>query len=89
MNLDHRGSSGGLVALHMATGYMRLDVAKLLLDLNMDLEVADDRGRIGLDLAREVLKATPKGNLMQFGRRIGLEGMVRVLEGVVLKYLEV
>jgi len=51
--------------------------------------VADDRGRIGLDLAREVLKATPKGNLMQFGRRIGLEGMVRVLEGVVLKYLEV
>ncbi|KAL9315581.1 hypothetical protein ACSQ67_016582 [Phaseolus vulgaris] len=61
VNLDHRGGSRGLVALHMATGYMRLDVAKLLLDLNMDLEVADDRGRIGLDLAREVRRRHRRG----------------------------
>ncbi|ESW03577.1 hypothetical protein PHAVU_011G025300 [Phaseolus vulgaris] len=87
-NLDHRDRSGGLAALHMAAGYVRPGVAKLLLDFGADPEVADDRGRTALDLAREILKATPKGNPMQFGRRIGLEGVVRVLEGAVFEYVE-
>ncbi|WVZ03162.1 hypothetical protein V8G54_023968 [Vigna mungo] len=88
-NLDHRDRSGGLAALHMAAGYVRPGVAKVLLDLGADPEVADDRGRTALDLAREILKATPKGNPLQFGRRIGLEGVVRVLEGAVFEYAEV
>ncbi|KAG4973626.1 hypothetical protein JHK87_030447 [Glycine soja] len=88
-NLDHRDRSGGLAALHMAAGYVRPGVAKVLLDLGADPEVADDRGRTALDLAREILKVTPKGNPMQFGRRIGLEGVIRVLEGAVFEYAEV
>lgn len=88
-NLDHRDRSGGFAPLHMAAGYVRPGVAKLLLDLGADPEVTDDRGRTALDLAREILKATPKGNPMQFGRRIGLEGVVRVLEGAVFEYAEV
>lgn len=88
-NLDHRDNSGGLSALHMAAGYVRPGVAKLLLELGADPEISDDRGRTALDLARELLKATPKGNPMQFGRRMGLEGVVRVLEGAVFEYAEV
>ncbi|KAL2329177.1 hypothetical protein Fmac_022604 [Flemingia macrophylla] len=88
-DLNHRDRSGGLAALHMAAGYVRPGVAKLLLDLGADPEVADDRGRTALDLAREILKATPPGNPMQFGRRIGLEGVIRVLEGAVFEYAEV
>ncbi|KAK7312194.1 hypothetical protein VNO77_35878 [Canavalia gladiata] len=88
-NLDHRDNSGGLAALHMAAGYVRPGVAKLLLDLGADPEVVDDRGRTPLDLAKEILKVTPKGNPMQFGRRIGLEGVIRVLEGAVFEYAEV
>ncbi|XP_027355108.1 signal recognition particle 43 kDa protein, chloroplastic [Abrus precatorius] len=88
-NLDHRDNSGGLAALHMAAGYVRPGVAKLLLELGADPEVVDDRGRTALDLAKEILKVTPKGNPMQFGRRIGLEGVIRVLEGAVFEYSEV
>jgi len=88
-NLDHRDNSGGLSAMHMAAGYVRPGVAKLLLELGADPEISDDRGRTALDLARELLKATPKGNPMQFGRRMGLEGVVRVLEGAVFEYAEV
>ncbi|CAK8576786.1 unnamed protein product [Lathyrus sativus] len=88
-NLDHQDNSGGLSALHMAAGYVRPGVAKLLLDLGADPEISDDRGRTALELARELLKATPKGNPMQFGRRMGLEGVVRVLEGAVFEYSEV
>ncbi|CAI8617164.1 unnamed protein product [Vicia faba] len=88
-NLDHQDNRGGLSALHMAAGYVRPEVAKLLLDLGADTEISDDRGRTALELARELLKATPKGNPMQFGRRMGLEGVVRVLEGAVFEYSEV
>ena len=88
-DVNHRDNAGGLTALHMAAGYVKPGVAKLLLDLGADPEVEDDRGRTPLDLAREILKATPKGNPMQFGRRIGLEGVVRVLEGAVYEYAEV
>ncbi|XP_061343711.1 signal recognition particle 43 kDa protein, chloroplastic-like [Gastrolobium bilobum] len=88
-NLDHRDNSGGLAALHMAAGYVRPGVAKLLLELGADPEVEDDRGRTALDLAREILKVTPKGNPMQFSRRIGLESVIRVLEGAVFEFAEV
>lgn len=54
-NLDHRDRSGGLAALHMAAGYVRPGVAKVLLDLGADPEVADDRGRTALDLNGERL----------------------------------
>ncbi|KAK7258099.1 hypothetical protein RIF29_32549 [Crotalaria pallida] len=88
-NLDHRDNSGGLTALHMAAGYVKPDIAKLLIDLGADPEIEDDRGRTPLDLAKEILNVTPKGNPMQFGRRIGLEGVVRVLEGAVYEFAEV
>ncbi|KAK7264085.1 hypothetical protein RJT34_31688 [Clitoria ternatea] len=88
-NLDHRDNGGGLAALHMAAGYVKPGVAKLLLDLGADPEAVDDRGRTALDLAKELLSATPKGNPMQFGRRIGLEGVIRVLEGAVFEYAQV
>lgn len=88
-DLDHRDNSGGLAALHMAAGYARPGVAKLLLELGADPEAEDDRRRTPLDLAREILKVTPKGNPMQFGRRIGLEGVIGHLEGAVFEYAEV
>lgn len=73
-NLDHCDQSGGLAALHMGAGYVRPGAAKVLLDLGADPEVADEHGRMALDLVREILMVTPKGNPMQFGLRIGLEG---------------
>ncbi|KAL7237113.1 hypothetical protein ACSBR1_020224 [Camellia fascicularis] len=79
-NVNHRDNGGGLTALHMAAGYVRPGVAKLLVDLGADPEAEDERGRTPLDLAREVLKATPKGNPMQFARRLGLENVIKVLE---------
>ncbi|XP_028777636.1 signal recognition particle 43 kDa protein, chloroplastic-like [Neltuma alba] len=88
-NLDHRDNSGGLTALHMAAGYVRPGVVKLLVDLGADVEAEDDRGRTPLELAKEVLNATPKGNPMQFGRRIGLESVIRYLEGAIYEYAEV
>lgn len=88
-NLDHSDNAGGLSALHMAAGYVKPGVAKLLLDLGADPEIEDDRGRTPMDLAKEILNVTPKGNPMQFGRRIGLEGVVRVLEGAVFEYADV
>ncbi|KAJ1410073.1 Chromo-like domain superfamily [Sesbania bispinosa] len=75
-NLDHRDNAGGLTALHMAAGYVRPSVAKLLLELGAEPEVEDYCGKTPLDLAREILKATPKGNPM-------------VLEGAIFEYTEV
>ena len=63
-NLDHHDRSESPTALHMAVGYVRLSVTKLLLDLGMDLEVADDHGRTTLHLVREILKTMLKGNLI-------------------------
>uniref|UniRef100_K7N4E3 Chromo domain-containing protein n=1 Tax=Glycine max TaxID=3847 RepID=K7N4E3_SOYBN len=60
----------------MGAGYVRPGAAKVLLDLGADPEVADEHGRMALDLVREILMVTPKGNPMQFGLRIGLEGAV-------------
>lgn len=88
-DLDHRDNSGGLTALHMAAGYVKPGVAKLLMELGADPEVEDERGRTPLDLAKEILKVTPKGNPMQFARRMGLEGVIRALEEAVFEYAEV
>lgn len=88
-DLDHRDNSGGLTALHMAAGYVKPGVAKLLMELGADPEVQDDRGRTPLDLAKEILKVTPKGNPMQFARRLGLESVIRALEEAVFEYAEV
>ncbi|XP_010103301.2 signal recognition particle 43 kDa protein, chloroplastic [Morus notabilis] len=85
-DLDRRDKAGGLTALHMAAGYARASVVSLLLRLGADPEVEDDRRRTPLDLAREILMATPRGNPMEFGRRLGLEGAVRALEGAVFEY---
>ncbi|KAJ0616362.1 putative signal-recognition-particle GTPase [Helianthus annuus] len=61
-DVNHRDNVGGLTALHMAAGYVRPGVAKLLVEFGADPEAGDDRGRTPLDLAREVLNSTPKGN---------------------------
>jgi signal recognition particle protein len=79
----------GLATLHMAAGYVKPGVVKVLLELGADPEIQDDKGRVPLDLAKEVLKVTPKGNPVQFARRLGLESVIRMLEGAIFKYAEV
>lgn len=88
-DLNHRDNSGGLTALHMAAGYVKPGVVKLLLELGADADLEDDRGLTPLALAKEILRATPKGNPMQFARRLGLEGVVRNLEEAIFEYAEV
>ncbi|KAB1207624.1 Signal recognition particle 43 kDa protein, chloroplastic [Morella rubra] len=88
-NLDHCDNSGGLTALHMAAGYVKPGVVKLLLDLGADPEVEDEKGRTPLDLAKEILTVTPKGNPVQFARRLGLESVLRNLEEALFEYAEV
>ncbi|KAL0375613.1 UNVERIFIED_CONTAM: Signal recognition particle protein, chloroplastic [Sesamum calycinum] len=85
-NVNHRDNGGGLTALHMAAGYVKPGVAKLLIEFGADPELEDDRGRTPLDLAREILKATPQ---LQFARRLGLESVIRVLEGAIYEFAEV
>lgn len=88
-DVNHRENSAGLTALHMAAGYVKPGAAKLLIELGADPELEDDKGRTPLDLAREVLKATPMGNPMQFARRLGLENVIKVLEEAMFEYAEV
>ncbi|GFQ01323.1 signal recognition particle 43 kDa protein chloroplastic [Phtheirospermum japonicum] len=85
-DVNHRDNSGGLTALHMAAGYVRPGVAKLLIQFGADPEMEDDRGRTPLELAREILKVTPQ---LQFAKRLGLESVIRVLEGAVYEFAEV
>ncbi|XP_057966381.1 signal recognition particle 43 kDa protein, chloroplastic [Malania oleifera] len=87
--VNRRDGRGGLTALHMAAGYVRPDAVRALLELGADPEAEDDGGRTAMGLAREVLKATPKGNPVQFARRLGLENVIRVLEEAVFEYAEV
>nr|XP_043608089.1 signal recognition particle 43 kDa protein, chloroplastic [Erigeron canadensis] len=88
-DVNHRDNGGGLTALHMAAGYVRPGVAKVLVEFGADPEAGDDRGRTPLDLAREVLNSTPKGNPVQFARRLGLESVIKILEGAIYEYVEV
>ncbi|KNA15378.1 hypothetical protein SOVF_098790 [Spinacia oleracea] len=82
-------TGGSLTPLHMAAGYARPDAARALIEAGADSDLEDDKGRTPLDLAREILAVTPKGNLMQFGRRMGLENVVKILEGAIYEYAEV
>lgn len=88
-DLNHRDNSGGLTALHIAAGYVKPGVVKLLLELGADADVEDDRGLTPLALAKQILRVTPKGNPMQFARRLGLEGVIRHLEEAIFEYAEV
>ncbi|PWA67407.1 signal recognition particle 43 kDa protein [Artemisia annua] len=88
-DVNHRDNGGGLTALHMAAGYVRPGVAKLLTEYGADPLAGDDRGRTPLDLAREVLNSTPKGNPVQFARRLGLESVIKILEGAIFEFAEV
>lgn len=88
-DVDYRDRNGGLTALHMAAGYVKPGVAKLLIDLGADPEVEDYRGQTPLSLARMILNQTPKGNPMQFARRLGLENVVRILEDAIFEYATV
>ena len=62
---------------------------KALLELGADPYKEDDRGRTAIDLAKEVLAATPKGNPAAFMRRMGLEGAVKEMERAVYEWAEV
>uniref|UniRef100_A0A5B7BGH9 Chromo domain-containing protein n=1 Tax=Davidia involucrata TaxID=16924 RepID=A0A5B7BGH9_DAVIN len=88
-NVNHRDNSGGLTALHLAAGYVKPGVVRVLIEFGADPEAEDDRGRTPLDLAREILKSTPRGNPMQFARRLGLEKVIRVIEESIFEYAEV
>ncbi|KAK9286833.1 hypothetical protein L1049_015238 [Liquidambar formosana] len=88
-NLNHKDNSGGLTALHMAAGYVQQGVVRVLLELGADPEVEDERGRTPLDLAREILNVTPKGNPVQFARRLSLDKVIRLLEEAIFEYAEV
>ncbi|KAJ4715897.1 signal recognition particle 43 kDa protein, chloroplastic [Melia azedarach] len=87
-DLNYRDNSGGLTALHMAAGYVKPGVVKLLLELGADAEVEDDRSLTPLELAKQILRVTPKGNPMQFARRLGLETVIRNLEEAIYEYAE-
>jgi len=65
----------------MAVGYVRPDVAKLLLDLGADPEVADDRGRLAFNMAmfkyvevQEILER--RGFVSVFAERGGKSGRI-------------
>jgi signal recognition particle protein len=79
----------GLAALRMAAEYVKPGVVKVLLELGADPEIQDDKGCAPLDLVKEVLKVMPKGNPVQFARRLGLESVIRMLEGAIFEYAEV
>ncbi|XP_050223349.1 signal recognition particle 43 kDa protein, chloroplastic [Mercurialis annua] len=88
-DLNRRDNSGGLTALHMAAGYVQPGVVKLLTELGADPEVEEDRGKTPLDLAKEILNVTPKGNPAQFARRLGLENVIKILNEAIFEYAEV
>jgi signal recognition particle protein len=73
----------------MAAGYVKPGVVKVLLELGADPEIQDDKGCAPLDLVKEFLKVTPKGNPVQFARRLGLESVIMMLEGAIFEYAEV
>ncbi|KAI4367373.1 hypothetical protein MLD38_023116 [Melastoma candidum] len=49
----------------------------------------NEKGKTLLELAKEILRVTPKGNPAQFAQRLALEGVVKELEGAVFEYAEV
>ncbi|MCL7051434.1 hypothetical protein MKW94_009087 [Papaver nudicaule] len=88
-NGNHKDIRGQLTPLHMAAGYVKPDVVRTLIELGADPEIEDERGRTPLELAREVLNATPRGSAVQFARRLGLENVIKVLEEAIYEFAEV
>ncbi|KAL8170318.1 hypothetical protein V2J09_022122 [Rumex salicifolius] len=88
-DVNRRDNAGGLTPLHMAAGYVRPEVAEILIGFGADAEAADDRGKTSLGLAKEILNITPKGNPTQLGRRLGLEKIISILEGSIYEFAEV
>lgn len=76
----------GLTPLHMAAGYGRADAVRALVVAGADVTVEDGRGRTALDLAREVVSGTPRGD---FARRVMLEAAAAELERAVYEWGEV
>ncbi|GAA0156867.1 homeodomain transcription factor [Lithospermum erythrorhizon] len=85
-NVNHRDKTAGLTALHIASGYVKPGVVKLLLQFGADPESEDHSCRTPLDLTKEILNVTPKGNPIQFARRLGLENVMTTLENAIFEY---
>ncbi|RWW81133.1 hypothetical protein BHE74_00010504 [Ensete ventricosum] len=79
-------AGGGLTPLHVAAGYGQPAAARALLAAGADPGALDGRGRTPLELAREVLAATPPTVI---GRRVGLEAAAAELEAAVYEWAEV
>lgn len=62
---------------------------RALLEAGADAEAVDGRGRTALELAREVLAATPRGDPTAFARRVGVEAAAAELEAAVYEWGEV
>eukprot|EP00271_Cylindrocystis_brebissonii_P014168 TRINITY_DN35429_c0_g1_i1.p1 TRINITY_DN35429_c0_g1~~TRINITY_DN35429_c0_g1_i1.p1 ORF type:complete len:443 (+),score=89.68 TRINITY_DN35429_c0_g1_i1:287-1615(+) len=79
----------GFTALHIAAGYVHSTVVEVLLSLGADPSVEDKKGRSPLSLARELLERVPKNNPLQFGRRLALEQVVKMLDEALFEEVEV
>ncbi|XP_019705414.1 probable signal recognition particle 43 kDa protein, chloroplastic [Elaeis guineensis] len=79
-------AGGGLTPLHVAAGYGQAAAVRALLEAGADVAAVDGRGRTALELAREVLAATPA---VELGRRAGLAAAAAELEGAVYEWAEV
>jgi signal recognition particle protein len=62
---------------------------RTLLELGADPEAPDGQGRTPLELVRQVLEKTPKGNPAAFQLRQGLEAAEKELEKAVYEWAEV
>uniref|UniRef100_A0A0D9VP61 Chromo domain-containing protein n=1 Tax=Leersia perrieri TaxID=77586 RepID=A0A0D9VP61_9ORYZ len=82
-------AGGGLTPLHIAAGYGRAAAVRALIELGADPESPDGQGRTPLELVRDVLDKTPKGNPATFERRLALEAAAKELEKAVYEWGEV
>ncbi|WOL20109.1 hypothetical protein Cni_G28911 [Canna indica] len=79
-------AGGGLTPLHIAAGYGQPAAVRALLAAGAEPGALDGRGRTPLELAREVLAATPPTAI---GRRVGLEAAAAEVEAAVYEWAEV
>ncbi|XP_008780746.2 probable signal recognition particle 43 kDa protein, chloroplastic [Phoenix dactylifera] len=79
-------AGGGLTPLHVAAGYGQAAAVRALLEAGADAAAVDEKGKTALELAREVLAATPA---VALGRRAGLAAAAAELEGAVYEWAEV